>query len=317
MPYANDRKNHTSFPLFSVCIPAYEDAKALSRCLASVCGQTLTDIEIVVSDDSQTDAVARAVETQNDARIRYKRNMPALGAPANWNAALAMSTGLRATLIHQDDWYRTPDALAAVSRLMGEHDADVVISGRALFAETLCLGEYRLPGNAAARFLSGFPALSLVTNRLGHPGVFFFNGRYRDIPYDERLLYFSDTDYYYRLMTAAEKVTVYPEPIVGISWRKTSRLSNAYLANPQKTLAELFLLHKKYDFTPVEQGISAAGLCASHIRHWHQSSGAVLRTLWRGMPRAAFFAACAGMPFFLAFMIYRLTYRLVRQKGWA
>ena len=317
MPQTTARERRAASPLFSVCIPAYEDAQALSRCLESVCGQTMADIEIIVSDDSQTDAVARAVEKQNDARIRYKRNTPALGAPANWNAALHMSVGLRVTLLHQDDWYRTPEALAEVSARMDEHNADVVISGRALYNAGRCLGEYRLPSNAAARFLSGFPAISLVVNRLGHPGVFFFSGRYRDIPYDERLLYFSDTDYYYRLLKTADRVLVYPEPIVGISWQKTSRLSTICLADPQKTLSELFLLHEKYDCTPVEQGISAAGLCVSLLRHWHRSLGLVLQTLWRGMPRAAFFAACASMPFFSLFLVYRLAYRLVRKKGWA
>ncbi len=304
--------------LFSVCIPAYEDAEAFSRCLKSVCTQTLTHIEIIVSDDSESDAIEQTVAGWNDPRIRYRRNKPALGAPANWNAALRMGQGKRVTLLHQDDWYVRPEALAEVSRLMDERAADVLISGRALYdGEGGCLGRYFLPKNAVKRFFSGFPSASLVTNRLGHPSVFFLSGRFRSIGYDESLLYFSDTDYYYNLLKSVENVIVYSDPIVGISWQRPKRLSNTYITNPQKALSELFFLHNKYAFTPFEQGISAARLCAAQVRHWYQSSATVLKTLRNGLSSKSFVIACVSIPFFLAFMVYRLAYWLATKRKWA
>lgn len=304
-------------PLFSVCIPAYEDVGAFLRCLDSVCAQTLVNIEIIVSDDSRTEGIERAVATWSDTRIRYRRNIPPLGAPTNWNAALRMSRGNRVTLLHQDDWYRNPNALAEINGRMDEYTADVLISGRALYGENGCMGEYRLSTDAAKHFLSGFPSASLVANRLGHPSVFFFSRQHLDIGYDERLLYFSDTDYYYRLLNTVKTVTVYREPVVGISWQRDSQLSNAYITSPQKALTELFLLHKKYSFTPFEQGTSAARLCTAQARHWCQFPGTVLKTLRNGLAPAAFVSVCVSMPFFLSFMIYRLLYRLVNQKKWA
>lgn len=316
MPYLTNSLGRENTPIFSVCIPAYEDVEAFSQCLESVCAQTISGLEIIVSDDSRSDAIETVVTERNDARIRYRRNTPSLGAPANWNAALMMSTGARITLLHQDDWYRTPNALTEVNAIMDERHTDVLISGRALYDSTGCLGEYRLPESAASRFLSGFPASSLVINRLGHPAVFFFSEQYRSVMYDERLLYFSDTDYYYRLLKNAKNAKVYPEPIVAISWHRQSQLSSTYIRDPQKALAELFLLHNKYAFTPSECGTSAARLCASHIRHWHRASGVVLRILWQDLRRRAFIAAALSMPFFLSFMVYRLVYRLIKKQRW-
>ena len=316
MANPTDRLEQKDTPLFSVCIPTYEDAEAFSRCLESVCTQKIPGLEIIVSDDSRNNTITKVVTERNDTRIRYRRNTPGLGAPANWNAALMMSTGARITLLHQDDWYRTPNALAEVNAIMDERHADVLISGRAIYGANGCQGEYRLPGNAVQRFLSGFPASSLVINRLGHPAVFFLSGQYRSLAYDKNLLYFSDTDYYYRLLKAAKNAEVYPKPIVAISWQNQTRLSSMYINEPQKTLAELFFLHEKYIFTSIERGTSAARLCASHVRHWYRSFNIVLKTLRQGLPRRAFIAACFSIPLFLPFMAYRLVYRLIKKKGW-
>lgn len=300
----------------SVCIPTFNDEVALSHCLQSVCSQTLKNIEIIISDDSHSDAIERVVKEKNDARIRYKRNTPSLGAPANWNAALKMSQGNIVTLLHQDDWYRTPNTLAIVCNDMDARESDILIAGRALYREHRCIGEYRLPINAAECFTSDFPIKSLVINRLGHPSVFFIKKKYKTIGYDESLLYFSDTDYYSRLITAADTVTICNEALVAISWENTNRLSNTFLSDPQKTLTELFLLHRKYACNSYVQGVSTARLCASNIRHWYPSIVAILRFIKGKMPYSAFFTTCASMPFFLLFMVYRLVYRATQNKGW-
>lgn len=300
----------------SVCIPSFNNEAALSRCLESVCTQTLKNIEIIISDDSYSDEIERVVKKRNDARIKYQRNTPNLGAPANWNAALKMSRGNIVTLLHQDDWYRTPDTLAIICNNMDARDSDILITGRALHREHHCIGEYRLPSNAAERFISDFPIKSLVVNRLGHPSVFFFKEKYKTIRYDESLLYFSDTDYYSRLITAADTVTIYSEALVAISWENSNRVSNTFLSDPQKTLTELFLLHSKYDCNSYVRGVSTARLCASNIRHWYPSIVAILRFIKRSMPYSAFFTTCASIPFFLLFMVYRLAYRATQNKGW-
>lgn len=300
----------------SVCIPAFNDEIAFSRCIESVCTQTLDNIEIIVSDDSHSDTIEQAVKKRNDTRIRYKRNFPSLGAPANWNAALKMSQGNIVTLLHQDDWYRTPDVLAIVCKIMQANDSDIAITGRALFHENHCIGEYRLPNNATERFLADFPIKSLVINRLGHPSVFFFKKKHLTIQYDENLLYFSDTDYYSRLITAANMITIYPEALVAISWKKSNQLSNTFRSDPKKTLAELFFVHSKYNCNSYVRGISTARLCASNIRHWHSSIVDILSFIKNRMSYSAFFTTCASMPFFLAFMAYRLAYRVTQNKGW-
>jgi glycosyltransferase involved in cell wall biosynthesis len=49
-------------PLISVIIPVYNVKKHLKECLDSVCGQTLTDFEVICIDDGSTDGSAKILE---------------------------------------------------------------------------------------------------------------------------------------------------------------------------------------------------------------------------------------------------------------
>jgi len=92
-------------PLVSVVVPVYRTEAYLEGCLASLLGQTLRDIElIVVDDDSPGDVVsvvARAAA--GDSRIRVLRH------PENRGVGLARVTGARAArgrylaLVDSDD----------------------------------------------------------------------------------------------------------------------------------------------------------------------------------------------------------------------
>ncbi|MDR0826518.1 MAG: glycosyltransferase, partial [Desulfovibrio sp.] len=120
-------------PAFSVCIPAYNDLPALIRCLRSVLAQDSCALECIVSDDSVTDDIETYCRQQQDPRIRYIRNSPSLGAPKNWNAALALAKGDIVTLLHQDDWYLAPDTLTLVQKAMQTNAADVLVTGRSIY----------------------------------------------------------------------------------------------------------------------------------------------------------------------------------------
>lgn len=91
-----------SSPAVSILIPAYNE-RFFAQALASACRQTLADIEVVVSDDSPGDAIARAVRAQDDARIRYFRNTPGLGFQGNFTRCFELAAAPFVKFLNDDD----------------------------------------------------------------------------------------------------------------------------------------------------------------------------------------------------------------------
>jgi len=303
---------------FSICIPAYNNLAAFARCLDSVLSQSEQAIECLVHDDSTTDDICAYIERSRDARIRYTRNTPKLGAPKNWNAALARAEGSIVTLLHQDDWYRFPDVLGRIHEAMDTAAADVLITGRTLYERGVCMGEYADISSHQASFLRDFPGKSLVVNRLGHPSVFFFRNALKYIIYDEAIYYFSDTEYYKRLLEVAHKVCVFPEALVALERGGSGQWSAHCLSRPEQLVDELLYALCKHKAHAVEKGMAAARFLVSHVRHWRRIGvGRVVCYTARMLRWHEFFVLLAAFPFLLGHMAYRFAYRRMMQHPWA
>ncbi len=130
-------------PEISICVPAYENAEGIRRLLWSARGQTYQDFEIIITDDSGTDAVQKAVEEicRRDTRkekkgdgsgslfspaqdfagkVRYIKNTEHAGAVANWNKAISMARGSFLQLLHHDDWFSRRDSLSEMAAMLKE-----------------------------------------------------------------------------------------------------------------------------------------------------------------------------------------------------
>lgn len=91
-------------PAVSIILPLYNQQNYIAECLASVCRQTLADIEIVVVDDGSTDASAAiaAEFTARDERIRILSRKNA-GYGAAMNAGIAAAKGTYIGIVETDD----------------------------------------------------------------------------------------------------------------------------------------------------------------------------------------------------------------------
>ncbi|WP_299569847.1 glycosyltransferase [uncultured Williamsia sp.] len=90
-------------PRISVCVPLYNNASTVERCVRSVLDQDLDDVEIVVVDDASDDegvALARAMLRPGD---RVVVNPGRLGAAANHNRCLDLARGEFVQFVHGDD----------------------------------------------------------------------------------------------------------------------------------------------------------------------------------------------------------------------
>jgi GT2 family glycosyltransferase len=82
-------------PLVSIGVPAYNAERFLARTLDSLLSQTLTDLELIVSDNASTDGTQAIGEAyaRRDPRVRYIRQPRNIGAAANWNAVARAARG--------------------------------------------------------------------------------------------------------------------------------------------------------------------------------------------------------------------------------
>lgn len=105
--------------MISVVIPAYNSAKTLPKCIASVLGQTYKgEVEIIVIDDASTDETSQVAA---DTRVRYYRNQCNKGVFFGRTEGIRQARGERIMFIDSDDWLPS-NAI----ELLASHDADVV-----------------------------------------------------------------------------------------------------------------------------------------------------------------------------------------------
>lgn len=93
-------------PLISVIIPVYNSARWLPRCLDSVCGQTLENIEIICVDDGSSDDSPAILEAyaRRDPRIRLHRLGTNRGVSTARNTGMAAARGEWLSFVDSDDF---------------------------------------------------------------------------------------------------------------------------------------------------------------------------------------------------------------------
>lgn len=92
----------------SVCLLTYNHVEVIESTLATILDQTISDYEVIVSDDCSTDGTWERVQAMavRDSRIKPVRTPRNLGMPGNANYAVAQSVRPYIALLHHDDLYR-------------------------------------------------------------------------------------------------------------------------------------------------------------------------------------------------------------------
>jgi glycosyltransferase involved in cell wall biosynthesis len=111
----------TRNPLISVLVPVFNGDQYVGESLASVLGQTYTNLEVIVLDDASTDGTRAIVEEFDDQRLRYHRNERNLGQFGNLNVGLGLARGELVAIQHADDVY-LPEILEKECQVLGKHN---------------------------------------------------------------------------------------------------------------------------------------------------------------------------------------------------
>jgi glycosyltransferase involved in cell wall biosynthesis len=115
-------------PLVSVLLPAYNTEQYIGQTIESVLNQTLTDWELVVSDDASPDRTVAVIERYRDPRIRLHRQPRNLGIVANWAFVVGEGRGEFGYLLGGDDVLE-PTHLERKIRLLSQHPRSLFVHG--------------------------------------------------------------------------------------------------------------------------------------------------------------------------------------------
>ena len=190
-------------PQVSICIPCYNQTEHLRRTIDSILEQTYTDYEVIISDDSVSDDVADLVadyQKFQKNKIRYYRNKPSLGSPANWNFAIRKASGALIKIMHHDDYFTSKYSLQLmVDMLWQKPEYDFAFCGSNV--QDLRDNSTRLHYCPEDRLsmLKEYPESLFLGNIIGSPSATIFR---REIfePFKEKYKWVVDFDFYIRIL---------------------------------------------------------------------------------------------------------------------
>ena len=112
----------TANPRVTVGIPTFNRAdKWLGEAIGGVLAQTVTEFELIVSDNASADNTAEFVHSFGDRRIRYSRSEHNVGNVGNYNRLLELADSEFVVLLADDDLLY-PEYLEATLELMDRFD---------------------------------------------------------------------------------------------------------------------------------------------------------------------------------------------------
>jgi len=236
-------------PLISICIPAYKNVSFLKRLLDSIVLQSYPYYEVIIADDSPDDSVQQLSDqyAQQFPVLHYQRNLPAHGMPENWNTVTTQAKGAWIKIMHDDDWFLTPDALA---RFAAKTDttSDFIFSNyennymdaedKIIKKSPVVFPKYRLGAIAQE------PLLLLADNKIGPPSVCMVRAT-AAARYDKRLRWRVDIDYYKSVLSQNPKMELLEEILIGVGMN-ANQITNQTKNIPEVELPEAFILLQKY-----------------------------------------------------------------------
>lgn len=105
----------------SFCVPTYNRADDLKRCLDSILINQDDDIEVVVQDNCSPDHTKSVIDSFSDQRLNYYRNPENIGLAKNIITIIEKATG-RYIFFLTDDDYLMPDAIPKIKNFIQAND---------------------------------------------------------------------------------------------------------------------------------------------------------------------------------------------------
>jgi len=232
----------------SICIPAYKRTDFLKRLLDSIATQTFKDFEVIVTDDSPNEDVAKLCQQYSQLNLKYFRNDPALGTPANWNQAISKASGEWIKLIHDDDWLANENAVENFWKETKNGRKFIFSAYTNILSESESQ-EMRFPSSWKNRIIKN-PVFLLPRNVIGPPSVTLIHKSILE-QYDEQLKWRVDIEYYMRLLKSEKTFSYIDKALINVGIGYT-QVTNYCKDHPEVELPEGLVLLNKYGTSPLK-----------------------------------------------------------------
>lgn len=201
----------SSQPRISVCIPAYDmsgdGAGFLTPALSSLAEQAFQDFEVIVSDQSENEAIKDLCTRFSDrlaiTHVTYSEG-PRQGS-ANCNNAMRHARGDIIKVLFQDDYLCDPSALGQVAEAFETPEVKWALMGSAVTRDMKTLCNPMVP-KYTSRIRYGW-------NTISSPSVIAFEAGH-DIWFDENLIWLMDADLYHSCYEALGEPAILPDTLV-------------------------------------------------------------------------------------------------------
>jgi glycosyltransferase involved in cell wall biosynthesis len=199
-----------SAPLVSVVLPVYDSETWLEESIASVLGQSLRDLELILIDDGSTDGSPRIIEgwARCDGRVRVERHSTNLGLIPALNHGLEAAHGRFVARMDADDVCH-PDRLAREVEFLEAHPEIFLVGTDTVLIDARGREFDRTWRETAPDRLA---TLLPRRNEITHPTILF--RRDPALRYREKMLFTEDYDLYLRLLTRGERLANLPLPLL-------------------------------------------------------------------------------------------------------
>ena len=184
----------------SIAIPCYEyngrGVRYLSELFHSIHRQTLKDVQVVVSDQSNDDEIQNFCHDNIfDLNISYFRNKDGRGnAALNTNAAMKICTGEVVKLIYMDDFFYTEDALQKTYDALINSDKMWLVCGTNHTRDEGKTFDYPIYPRWNDRMLKG-----RGNNTMSGTSVIAYRNKNMDVRWDESTYGLLDIDFYHSM----------------------------------------------------------------------------------------------------------------------
>ena len=232
-----------SYIKVSICIPAYKRLVYFHRLMVSIQNQSFQNFEVVITDDSGLDTSIEEYVSSLVVNfpIRYVKNSVPLGSPKNWLCSIDNASGEWIKIMHDDDFFTTPDSLQTIVDSIGNEDECVFCGYNAVY-ENGHIENMTISKNKFNRFVKN-PLSIFSENIIGPPSVMIFRKNLRE-RFDQRLKWIVDWEYYIRL-AYRYKISYVSLPLVQVSYNST-QITNTCFLNPAIEIPETLIFTNKY-----------------------------------------------------------------------
>jgi len=208
--------------MVSICVPAYKKPAFVLRLLDAVLKQDYKDVEVVITDDSPNDDIKIAIAPYlSQLNVQFYRNIPALGSPMNWNAAIERSSGDFFMLLHQDDWFHSSSAISSFIEAFERNKAASFVFCKNIAQQLDGTFVVLQAMPSLLQRLSTYPNRLLLAQVMGPPSNVMLRSAVKTkVKYDEKLIWLVDVDYNARLIKAGYEYVYLDQHLVTIGLHK-------------------------------------------------------------------------------------------------